>query len=391
MNSSYVNKWLLVSGLIVGVLALLVFGAMRIATQPLQPIGAETLMLPAKLNTDGFARAKEPLQWEFPRDHGPHPAFQTEWWYFTGNLATADGRRFGYQFTIFRRALTPDRRDSRSEWYTNQMYLAHFTVSDIAGGTFYQEERFSRGAVDLAGAEVSPRFRVWIDDWAVFAADETVSQMFIRAQAAGFVIDLTLTPVKEPAFHGEKGLSKKGPEPGNASYYYSLPRLETTGTVAIGNKEFDVSGLSWMDREFGTSALSAGAVGWDWFGIHLDDGHDIMVGQIRQQDGSLEPLFGGLLILPDGTTRYLAAEEFTITPLGSWQSKHSGATYPAGWEIELALDDSLLRLTLEPLLADQEVLANVTYWEGAVRVTGDAEGYGYAELTGYAQPLRGLI
>ena len=188
-----------------------------------------------------------------------------------------------------------------------------------------------------------------------------------------------------------KGLSKKGPEPGNASYYYSLSRLETTGTVEIGDKEFDVSGLSWMDREFGTSALSAGAVGWDWFGIHLDDGRDVMVGQIRRQDGSLEPLFGGLLISPDGTTRYLAPEDFTITPLGSWQSRESGATYPAGWEIALELEGTSLRLELEPLLADQEVLANVIYWEGAVRVTGDAEGYGYAELTGYAQPLRGLI
>ena len=391
MNSPYVKKWVLLSGLIAAVCALLILGAMRLATQPSQPIGAETLIVPANLDVTGFARADEPRPWEFPRDHGPHPAFQSEWWYFTGNLTTVDGRRFGYQFTIFRRALTPDRRDSQSEWYTNQMYLAHFTVSDIAGETFYQEERFSRGAVDLAGAEVSPRFRVWIDDWAVFATDEAVSQMFIRAQAAGFAIDFTLTPLKGPAFHGEDGLSKKGPEPGNASYYYSLSRLETTGTVEIGDKEFDVSGLSWMDREFGTSALSTDAVGWDWFGIHLDDGHDIMVGQIRHQDGGLEPLFGGLLVLPDGTTRYLTAEEFTITPLGSWQSKQSGATYPAGWEIELAFDESSLRLELEPLLADQEVLANVIYWEGAVRVSGDAQGYGYAELTGYAQPLRGLI
>ncbi len=391
MNSIYVNKQVLWFGLIAAVIAILVYGVVRVSSRPSQPIGAETIVVAVEPNTDGFARAIGPWQWEFPRDHGPHPAFQTEWWYFTGNLTTADGRRFGYQFTIFRRALTPEQRDSRSEWYTNQMYLAHFTVSDMAGGTFYQEERFSRGAVDLAGAEVSPRFRVWIDDWAVFAADDTISQMLIRAKAAGFAIDLTLTPVKAPAFHGDNGLSQKGPEAGNASYYYSLSRLETKGTVEIGGGEFAVSGLSWMDREFGTSALSAGAVGWDWFAIHLDDGHDIMVGQIRHQDGSLEPLFGGLLVSPDGTTRYLTAEDFTITPFGSWRSKNSGATYPAGWEIELALDGDSLRLVLEPLLADQEVLANVIYWEGAVRISGDAAGYGYAELTGYAQPLRGLI
>ncbi|MDE2816864.1 MAG: carotenoid 1,2-hydratase [Chloroflexota bacterium] len=391
MNRRYVNSRLLWSGLIVTMLALLVFSVMRVSTQPSQPIGAETIVVAAELNDDGFARAVKPWQWEFPHDHGPHPAFQTEWWYYTGNLTTADGKRFGYQFTIFRRALTTDRRDSQSEWYTNQVYLAHFTVSDIAGGTFFQEDRFSRGAVGLAGAEVSPRFRVWIDDWAVFASDDVVSQMVIRAKAAGFALDLTLTPVKGPSFHGENGLSRKGPEPGNASYYYSLSRLETTGIVEIGGEEFAVSGLSWMDREFGTSALSADAVGWDWFAIHLDDGRDIMVGQIRRQDGSLEPLFGGLLVSPDGTTRSLAAEDFAITPLGSWQSKNSGATYPAGWEIELTLGNASLRLKLEPLLADQEVLANVIYWEGAVRVSGDASGYGYAELTGYAQPLRGLI
>jgi len=391
MNRHYVNKGLLWFGLSAAVIAILVYGVVRVSTRQSQPIDAEAIVVPAELNTDGFARAIEPWQWDFPRDHGPHPAFQTEWWYYTGNLTTADGRRFGYQFTLFRRALTPDQRDSRSEWYTNQIYLAHFTVSDLAGGTFFQEERFSRGAVGLAGAEVSPRFRVWIDDWAVLAADDAVSQMLIRAKAAGFALDLKLTPVKGPAFHGKNGLSRKGPEPGNASYYYSLSRLETTGTVEIGDEQFAVSGLSWMDREFGTNALSAGAVGWDWFAIHLDDGRDIMVGQVRREDGSLEPSFGGLLVSPDGKTRYLAADDFTITPVGSWQSEHSSATYPAGWEIELALGDTSLRLELEPLLADQEVLANVTYWEGAVRVSGDATGYGFAELTGYAQPLRGLI
>lgn len=391
MNRRYVNKRLLWPGLIAAMLALLVFGVMRVSTRPSQPIDAETMDVAADLNTDGFARANEPWRWDFPRDHGPHPAFQTEWWYYTGNLTTADGRRFGYQFTIFRRALTPHQRDSRSEWYTSQIYLAHFAVSDIEGGAFYQEERFNRGALGLAGAEVSPRFRVWIDDWAVFATDNVVSQMFIHAKAAGFAIDLELTPVKGPALHGENGLSRKGSEPGNASYYYSLSRLETTGTVEIGGETFVVTGLSWMDREFGTSALSAGAVGWDWFAIHLDDGRDIMVGQIRHRDGSLEPLFGGLLISADGSTRFLAAEDFTITPVGSWQSKNSGATYPAGWQIELAIGATPLRLKLEPLLADQEVLANVTYWEGAVRVTGEVSGFGYAELTGYFQPLRGLV
>lgn len=264
-------------------------------------------------------------------------------------------------------------------------------MSDIEGETFYQDERFGRGAVGLAGAEVSPRLRVWIEDWSMIAADDAARLMVIHAQADDFAIDLVLDPVKAPAFHGDSGLSQKGPEPGNASYYYSLTRLDTQGTIAINGEEYVVNGLSWMDREFGSSALSAEAVGWDWFAIQLDDGRDIMVGQIRHQDGSLEPLFGGLLVSLEGATRYLSADELTITPLGTWHSEDSGATYPAGWEIVIVLKETSLRLELEPLLADQEVLANVTYWEGAVRVRGDAQGYGYAELTGYAQPLRGLI
>ena len=391
MIRPYVKRKLVWFFLLASVLALLAFVIARVSTRPVDPIGAETILLPPRLVADGFARAVGPWQWEFPRDHGPHPTFQTEWWYYTGNLTTAEGRRFGYQFTIFRRALTPALRDLRSEWNTNQVFMAHFTVSDVADGTFYQEERFSRGAIGLAGAESLPRFQVWLDDWTVTAADDSAAQMTIRAKANDFAIDLMLTPAKSPALHGDNGLSQKGPEIGNASYYYSLTRIETTGTVAIGNEEFAVSGMSWMDREFGTSALSVGSVGWDWFAVHLSDGRDIMVGQIRRQDGSVEPSFGGLLVMPNGQTRFLPSEAFTIRPIGSWRSSRSGATYPAGWEITIDFDNKPLQLLLEPLLADQEVLSSVTYWEGAVRVSGDAEGYGFAELTGYAQPLRGLF
>ena len=391
MNRPYVNLKVLLFSLVVIGIGILLIGALRVSTRPSQPIGADTAILPAAFNTDGFARAIDPWQWDFPRDHGPHPEFQTEWWYYTGNLTTAGGRRFGYQFTIFRRALTPDQRDSQSEWYTNQIYMAHFTVSDIAAGTFYQEERFSRGAADLAGAEVSPRFRVWLDDWSVQAVADSAATMSIHARANGFAIELVLIQTKGVALHGDGGLSQKGPEIGNASYYYSLTRLDTAGKVVIGSEEFSVSGSSWMDREFSTSALSAGAVGWDWFALHLDDGRDLMVGQIRQQGGSVEPRYGGLLVSPNGEIRYLSSDSLTITPLGAWQSKKSGATYPAGWEITVAINDAPMRLVLEPLLADQEVLGSVTYWEGAVRISGDASGYGYAELTGYAQPLRGLF
>ncbi len=389
MSKPYVR--VLLFGVVAIVVGILLIGVLWVSTRPSQPIGADTAILPSAFNTDGFARAIDPWLWEFPRDHGPHPEFQSEWWYYTGNLTTASGRRFGFQFTIFRRALLPERRNSKSEWYSNQIYMAHFTVSDIAAGTFYQEERFSRGAADLAGAEISPRFRVWLDDWSVQASDDSAATMSIHAKADGYAIELVLTQVKGPALQGVGGLSQKGPEIGNASYYYSLTRLATEGTVIIGGEEFRVGGTSWMDREFGTSALSEGAVGWDWFALQLSDGRDLMVGQIRREDDSTEPAFGGLLVSADGQTRYLPADAIAITPRGTWQSKHSGATYPAGWEIAVAIDSTPLRLFLEPLLADQEVRGSVTYWEGAVRVSGDATGYGYAELTGYAQPIRGIF
>lgn len=391
MNRPRLSNKLLFPLLLVAVVVVPALGLIWVSGRTAELIGAETEILPPQFSSDGFARAVEPWQWDFPRDHGPHPSFQTEWWYYTGNLTTVSGRRFGFQFTIFRRGLTPEQSASAGEWHANQIYMAHFSLSDIAGGTFHQDERFSRGAVGLAGAEALPRYRVWVEDWSVHALDDSARHVRIQARSEGFAIDLELTSVKPPAFHGVNGLSAKGREPGNASYYYSLSRLKTAGTVAIGDKEFTVSGTSWMDREFGTSALSAGAVGWDWFAVQLSDGRDLMVGQIRQQDGGVEPVFGGLLVLPDGSTRYLDAGSFSIVPLGSWQSKRSGATYPAGWEISVSLGDAELQLTLEPLLADQEIVGSVTYWEGAVRVSGDAAGYGYAELTGYARPLRGLF
>ncbi len=391
MTSRLIKGELLLLCLFTALAVLSALAVVRVAQRGGEDVGAGTVVLPPELDAEGFARAVEPWAWEFPRDHGPHEAFQTEWWYFTGNLATGDGSRFGFQFTIFRRAIATGPVESPSEWRANQVYMAHFTVSDVTGDAFLQAERFGRGAVGLAGAETLPRLRVWVGDWAVQADDGAVSTLTIRAAAEGFAIDLALTPLKPPSFHGENGLSRKGPETGNASYYYSFTRLATTGTVTINEVDYSVAGSSWMDHEFGTSALSAGAAGWDWFGLHLDDGRDLMVGQIRRQDGSVEPNFGGLLVLADGTTRYLPASAFSITPRGDWQSRESGATYPAGWELVVDLEGGPLRLSLEPLLANQEVLGSVIYWEGAVRVTGDATGMGYAELTGYAQPLKGLF
>ncbi len=344
-----------------------------------------------QLDLSGFARAIEPYEWQFPADHGPHLDFQTEWWYYTGNLATEEGRRFGYQFTIFRHALTPDDEPaSESEWRSNQAYMAHFTITDVADDTFHQHQRFSRGGAGLAGASTAPRYRVWLDDWEVGALNDAATRTQIVTAAESVALDLSLEQLKPPALQGDRGLSPKSGEPGNASYYYSLSRLATTGTITINGQTFTVSGTSWMDHEFSTSALGADAQGWDWFGLHMDDGRDLMLGQIRLIDGGKEPAFGGLLISADGSTRYLPSDDFTIEAIDTWTSPHTGAVYPAGWSIQVVIGDETLEITLTPLIADQELIeGEIVYWEGAVQVTGDATGYGYAELTGYRDVMTG--
>lgn len=348
------------------------------------------------LNTsiDGYARAIDTYDWRFPQDFGAHPDFQTEWWYYTGNLKTAEGRHFGYQFTIFRRAIQPPQTTAgtTSEWRTDQLYMAHFAVSDVAGSQYFHAQRFSRGGAGLAGAVADPLYHVWLEDWQVIAADPAARLTTIQAGTDTFAVDLTLEQIKPPALQGQNGLSPKSAEPGNASYYYSLTRLLTTGTIRVGGQTFTVTGSTWKDHEFSTSALGSNAQGWDWFGLQLDDDRELMLGQIRLLDGGREPAFGGLLVYPDGSTRYLASADFTFNVTSTWASPHSGAVYPATWEITIDIGEPQpLNLTITPLLADQELhgSGSIDYWEGAVAISGDATGYGYAELTGYVQTMTG--
>ncbi|MFZ0544299.1 MAG: lipocalin-like domain-containing protein [Candidatus Promineifilaceae bacterium] len=348
----------------------------------------------AQTDTAGFARATEPNNVIFPRDLGPHNDYQTEWWYYTGNLETAEGRPFGFQLTFFRRALTPDEIGSQadgSDWRTNQVYLAHFTISDIKADTFYPTERFSRGAADLAGAQAQP-YRVWLENWSAEAVNDNQVRLF--AQTDQVTLDLILTQTLPPILHGDGGLSPKGPEPGNASYYYSIVQQQTAGTVTVGEESFDVTGLAWKDHEYSTSALSADAVGWDWFSLQFDDGSALMFFQIRQADGRLEPASSGTFIYPDGTTRTLDREAWQLTVTDTWVSPESGAEYPAGWQI--SIPELALEIEGRPFMNNQELNVSTTYWEGAVQFSGTIDGRsveakGYIELTGYAEAMTGRI
>jgi len=357
----------------------------------------------------GFARANTPIPFEFPADHGAHPDYQTEWWYYTGNLATVDGRRFGFQLTFFRRALLPASQTParQSQWASGQVYMAHFAVTDIGGDRFQAFERLSRGAAGLAGAQPSPQslrrpFRVWLEDWQVAQETSITSQCpspelqpcayRLTASSGDVALSLDLIDTRGPALQGDQGYSRKGDEPGQASFYYSLTRLQASGTVTIDGREYPVTGWSWMDHEWSTSALATNQVGWDWFSIQLDNDLDLMVFQIRRADGSIDPFSSGLLIYPDGRTRPLGRDAFSIEVTQQWQSPHSQARYPAGWVVRIPQADLTLEIT--PHIADQELNLSYAYWEGAVSVQAQYKGApitgnGYVELTGYSASMGG--
>jgi predicted secreted hydrolase len=337
--------------------------------------------------SEGYARATEPRPFDFPADHGPHPDYRTEWWYYTGNLATAEGRRFGFQLTLFRLAQAPPPAETRpSRWAADQVYMAHFAVTDVAGGRFHPAVRLVRGALDLAGATARP-FRVWAEDWSVEGQGDEALPMRLRAAEGPVGIDLVLEGGKPFVLHGERGLSRKGPDPGDASYYYSFTRMPARGTVRVGGEQHAVTGSAWMDREWSTSALGADQVGWDWFAVQLSDGRDLMVYRLRRRDGSIDPFSAGTIVEPGGLARPLYAAEVIVEPLAWWTSPRGGTRYPARWRI--AIPRESLALEVMPLVADQEFAEPVRYWEGAVRVQGQArgrpvEGLGYVELVGYA-------
>lgn len=359
--------------------------------QPEEPQQTQAqLSSPVELPT-GFKRASGPVPLVFPQDFGPHPEFQTEWWYYTGNLSTNTGRHFGYQLTIFRRALLPMEAlvPRQSGFSAQQVYLAHFAITDVKGNKHTEFERFARGAAGLAGAQSVP-YRVWVEDWVIEEIDSKTARL--SAAQDGLAIDLLLTDTKSPVLHGISGYSQKGPDPGNASYYYSQTRLATQGSVMITGETFAVSGFSWKDHEYSTSALSGDQVGWDWFALQFDDGTELKVFHIRKTDGSIDPYSSGSFIDQNGLLTPLAKDEFEIEVTAQWQSRTNRALYPASWTITVPGLD--IKLEITPYLADQEMNVSYDYWEGAVNFRGTRNGKpitgsGYAELTGYAGSMAG--
>lgn len=334
----------------------------------------------------GFARALEPRELVFPADHGPHPEYRNEWWYLTGNLETPAGRRFGYQVTFFRIALAPPDRHAesrRSGWATRQVWMTHVALSDAANQSHEEYERFARGAAGLAGARVEP-FRVWLDDWQLKGGGDVTDRSWqLSIETDGFTFDFALESLKPIVLQGHAGLSQKGAESGNASFYYSIPRLKTEGTIRVGDEELAVTGLSWLDREWSTSALGGDQVGWDWFALQLDDGRDLMYYSLRRKDGQPDPHSAGILVEAGGAAVRLRSGDVALEPKRWWRSVN-GVRYPVAWLLRLA-DGSGYRV--EAVFDEQLMDTTVTYWEGMVDVfdadTSEERGRGYLELVGY--------
>lgn len=342
-------------------------------------------------DTSGYTMATAPRSFSFPADHGPHPEFLTEWWYYTGNLSGPEGRHFGYQLTFFRRALAPSTPARDSAWATRDIYMAHFALSDVADKQFYAFERFSRDGAGLAGASGDP-FHVFVEDWSAAGAGPEALPMQLRAAEGPIAISLDLDTNRPPVLQGDNGLSRKGPETGNASYYYSLTRMQTTGTISISGQQYTVQGLSWMDREWSTSPDTGNIAGWDWFALQLSDGSDLMFYQLRLSDGSRSPFSGGSILDPDGKLRSLGPDDIQIEVNDTWRSPRNNADYPARWKLHIP--KASLELEINPYLSDQELPTTVTYWEGAVQISGThagtaISGNGYVELTGYADSIDG--
>ena len=345
-----------------------------------------------------FLSVTGPCNLEFPKDHGPHPGYRTEWWYYTGNLQAESGAQFGYQLTFFRSQISPSDAQKKwprptSAWRTQQIYLGHAAVSDVSGKRHLQAEQVAREALGLAGTSVADGSRtIFIKNW---RAQIEKDAHILKAVTDEFSCDLTLQPVKQPVLHGQAGYSRKGSAPQSASCYYSFTRLKSVGTLKVGGKTMKVEGLTWMDHEFSTAPLEPGIVGWDWFSLQLSDRTEIMLYQFRNEQGGLSPASSGTLIDASGNPRHLTIDDFSIDVLDQWKSPHSRASYPTRWR--LTIFPLSIQLSVDANLSDQEMQTpastGVTYWEGSVSVRGSAakhpvKGMGYVELTGYAQPFR---
>lgn len=337
-----------------------------------------------------FRQALPGYQYAFPHDHGSHDQFKTEWWYYTGHLSTSQGKRYGYELTFFRTGVD-DPGESGTRWEIKNFYIAHFALSDEQNHKFQFFEKMNRPGPKTADAR-SDRYRVFNGTWSVEQKGDSYE---LQADAPDVTLHLTLKSDKPPVVHGTNGVSQKASCKGCASHYYSLTHLQSDGTLSVGRQSMPVTGISWMDHEFGSNQLTAEQVGWDWYSLQLDDKTELMIYVMRKADGSLDSNSSGSFVRADGSVKHLMLKDFAIKSLSTWKSPKTGGVYPMGWKIDLPSEK--LMLTITPAFEDQELntklTTGVTYWEGASTVSGTRDkqkigGQAYVEMTGYAEKFR---
>jgi predicted secreted hydrolase len=335
-----------------------------------------------------FQIATAPYTFVFPRDHGAHFSYASEWWYFTGHVRTRDGRRFGFELTFFRFGLRPGRMKippGASRWHGSEVYPAHFAITDVRDRVLLHYERLSRDALGMGYASART-LDVRSGTWFV----RGTNPIRLQASDGGNRLDLQLRALKPPAINGRGGISRKGACRSCASHYYSMTRLETTGRVVVAGTAYAVTGVSWMDHEFGSDELQPDESGWDWFALQLDDDREVMLYRLRRKDGGVTPQSSGSLVEPSGRVRHLRLADFSTQAVGTWKSPHTGAVYPSGWRVRIPSEG--LDVTVTPVMRDQELVdrrLGVAYWEGDCDVAGTdrsrpVRGVAYVELTGYA-------
>ena len=342
---------------------------------------------------DRWRKAEPGWNYEWPRDHAAHRDFKTEWWYFTGNLRAADGRRFGYQVTFFRQGIRApgERAAAKSRFVVDDLKFGHFTVTDVTAGAFHFSQQILRGAFGEAGFDDASRL-AWLGDWSLSKGDD--GTMKLRASEGGRVLELNLENTKPWAVHGEDGVSIKAAEPGHASHYYSATRMRSRGTLQIDGRTIPVEGESWFDHEWATNQLAPGQSGWDWFSVQFDDGTELMIYQLRKKDGTVDGASSGSFIDADGRVRHLRLDELQLKPTRFWQSPKTGGKYPVGWQLAVPSLGIAVEVTT-PVDSQELALSPIAYWEGMIDVRGKragrpVSGHGYLELTGYAGDIVGL-
>jgi len=341
----------------------------------------------------GWQHAEPGWKFEWPRDHAVHRDFKTEWWYFTGNLRAADGRRFGYQVTFFRQGIRAPgvRAAVQSRFVVDDLKFGHFTITDVGAKQFHFSQRLLRGAFGEAGFGDAKKL-TWLGDWSL--ALDAGGAMQFRASEGARSLELHLESTKPWALHGDAGLSTKAEVPGHASQYYSGTRMRSRGTLQIAGQQFAIEGESWFDHEWATNQLAPGQSGWDWFSVQLDDGSELMIYRLRKKDGSVDGASSGSFIAKDGSVCHLQLGELRLTPTKFWQSTKTRGCYPIGWRVEVPPLGIDLEVTT-PVETQELALDPLAYWEGMIDVHGKCNGqavngHGYLELTGYAGDVVGL-